>query len=472
MASHARLPSHRWVTSLSWALTLGLSACATSPGPPPADLAVRNVNIVDTRTGQVLNGRTILIRGDRITAITDGSAPELADRQVDGHGTWAIPGLWDSHIHLLQNDAEAALRTAPILLSYGVTHARDMGGSAQALAAFRNAVDPADLPVVIASGPAFWAFELPYGDKTQQRIVGQASDIDAAVAETAAAGADFIKVYAGFQPQPLALLVESARRRGLRVAGHAQPGAPLDEQARLGLSTVEHLDTSTFGGCDVDPDAYFERILAARFGDSGDTLPKIFAAFVADIDRDACVAMFRRASDAGLAITPTLTASFLPPSAARRLAADLPADQREACALYLAAFQEDDAQGEAGYRAAGHALMAIVRESGMPILAGTDSPAFCGTPGSSLAVELGLLGQAGLSPLEVLQSATLTPARQFGFGDRLGVIASGMEADFVLLRQNPMSDASAYTEPVGLFTRGRWRDEAELVQLRERPRSN
>jgi len=457
---------------LAVSLSLSLAGCATYPKSLRADLAVRNVNIVDTRTGQVLADRTILIRGDRIAAIADGSAFLAADRQIDGQGAYAIPGLWDAHIHLLQDDAAGALRTAPMLLSYGITHARDMGSSALALTAFKAGTQSADLPVILASGPPIWAFELPYGDKSQQRIVGDAADIEAAVRETAAAGADLIKIYAGFEPGPMAVLMDAARRQGLRVAGHAQPGAPLDAQARLGLATVEHLETSTFEGCDVDPDAYFERIIAARFRGSGETLAAIFTAFVADIDRDACVAMFRRAADAGLAITPTLTASFLPPATARRLAANLPPEQRETCDLYLAAFRGDDPEGDASYMAAGNALMEIVRASGMPILAGTDSPAFCGTAGASLAVELRLLHQAGLSPLEVLQSATLTPARVFGFGERLGVIEPGMEADFILLRQNPLADVAAYTEPVGLFSRGRWRDGPELLRLRGLRRLN
>lgn len=460
------------ITSLALSLTVGLGACATTPMPLRADLAVRNVHIVDTRTGRVLADRTLLIRGDRIAAIADASALHAAEREVDGQGAFAIPGLWDAHIHLLQDDAALALGTAPVLLSYGVTHARDMGSSARALTAFKAGAQSSDLPVIIASGPPFWAIELPYGDKSQQRIVGDAADIEAAVRETAAAGADLIKIYAGFEPGPMAVLMDAARAQGLRVAGHAQPGAPLDAQARLGLATVEHLETSTFVGCDVDPDAYFERIIAARFRGSGETQPAIFTAFVADIDRDACVAMFRRAADAGLAITPTLMASFLPPTTARRLAADLPPGQRESCDLYLAAFSEADQDGEAAYMAAGNALMEIVHASGMPILAGTDAPAFCGTTGASLAVELELLQLSGLSPLEVLQSATLTPARVFGFGDRLGAIEPGMEADFVLLRQNPLVDVSAYAEPVGLFSRGKWRDQTELMRLRRSGPSN
>lgn len=447
-------------------ITPWLAGCASVAEPLRVDLAVRNVSVVDTRTGAVQRGRTLWVKGDRIAAVTHSTKRHSASVDVDGRGSFAVPGLWDAHVHLLQNNATAAAQAGPQQLGYGITHVRDMGSSTAALVAFKQAPLAATMPEVIASGPAFWAYELPYGDKSQQRIVGNAADIESAVGDVAKSGAAFIKVYAGFQPLKLATLASVARRAGLRIAGHAQPGAPLDTQATLGLSTVEHLETSTFIGCDVDPEAYFERIIAARFRNSGETLPKIMDAFVQDIDRKACTAMLRRAAEAGLAITPTLTASFLPPSTAKRLSAMLPAARREDCALYLTAFRDNDAAEETRYAAARNALMAMVRESGMPILAGTDSPAFCGTAGPSLALELALLREAGLSPLEVLQSATLVPARIFGFEDRLGFIAQAMQADFVLLRANPLADATAYAAPVGVVANGRWHDEAALAKLR------
>lgn len=154
-------------TNVALSLLFSVAAFATPPGKTKADLAVRNVNIVDTRTGQLRTGRTILIQGNRIAGITDGKASVVAERIVDGRGAFAIPGLWDSHVHLLQNDAAAALRTAPVLLSFGITHVRDMGSSTAALRTFRSGEQTTDSPVVIASGPAFWAFALRYPTATR-----------------------------------------------------------------------------------------------------------------------------------------------------------------------------------------------------------------------------------------------------------------------------------------------------------------
>lgn len=450
-------------------LGLTLVGCASAPPGPVADLAIDNVNVIDTRTGEIAASQTILIAGERIRGVVPAGSRSIATRRIDGKGAWAIPGLWDAHIHLLQDDARSALRTAPTLLSYGITHVRDMGSSASALSDYRRGEPAIGGPVVLAGGPTFWAIELPYGDRSQQRIVAPDADMDAEVQQAAALGADFIKVYAGFGPERLEALAHAARRAGLPIAGHAQSDLAIDAQARLGLSTIEHLETSTFVGCGVDPDVYFDRIIAARFSGSGETIPDITADFAGDLNRPTCVAVFERAAATGLAITPTLAASLLPPSLARDLSGSLPPDQREACDAYLRGFGALTTSSETTYMQAGAMLLGMIREAGVPLLAGTDAPAFCGTPGPSLALELKLLGEAGLTPLEVLQSATLNPARALGFSDRLGVIAPGMEAHVLLLDRNPLDGPAAYERPVGLLTQGGWRDERDLDRLRLPP---
>jgi imidazolonepropionase-like amidohydrolase len=112
--------------------------------------------------------------------------------------------------------------------------------------------------------------------------------------------------------------------------------------------------------------------------------------------------------------------------------------------------------------------MKIVRDAGLPVLAGSDTPALCAAAGEGLVLELKLLSESGYSPLEVLRSATLRPSQVLVPASRLGRLATGYEAHVLLLRRDPLRSTSAYVEPVGLWTRGRWRDEAELRLLRTR----
>jgi imidazolonepropionase-like amidohydrolase len=280
------------------------------------------------------------------------------------------------------------------------------------------------------------------------------------------AGVDFIKVYAGFDGSHLTALVAAARVRGLGVAGHAQEGLPLAEQAAMGLVSVEHLDFSTFAECVPDATAYFDRVIAARFRGSGESIPAIMLAFAEAADTPACHDAMRAAAQAGLVLTPTMVAGFLPPERAAAAAATLPAWARDNCVLYRQQFAGLDMAGQAQLLLAGRLMLGILIDAGVPILAGSDSPAFCAAAGAGLHEELALLASAGLPPLAVLQSATLLPGRRFGGAVQPGRIRTDGPADLVLLDGNPLIDLTAYTRPVGLYDGRVWRDADALAALR------
>jgi len=74
------------------------------------------------------------------------------------------------------------------------------------------------------------------------------------------------------------------------------------------------------------------------------------------------------------------------------------------------------------------------------IMAGTDCPIYFLTPGYSLHYELQLLVQAGLTPMEAIEAATINPAKYFGIEDSFGSIEKEKVADLVLLEKNPIED--------------------------------
>ena len=80
-------------------------------------------------------------------------------------------------------------------------------------------------------------------------------------------------------------------------------------------------------------------------------------------------------------------------------------------------------------------LMAFHR-AGLPILAGSDSPNAGTTIGASLHLEMQLLVEAGMSPIDALRAATSAPAKAFGLQDR-GRIAEGLTADLLLVDGKP-----------------------------------
>ncbi len=108
-------------------------------------------------------------------------------------------------------------------------------------------------------------------------------------------------------------------------------------------------------------------------------------------------------------------------------------------------------------------LTGKLHAAGVPLLAGSDAPAPDGVmPGVSLHEELNLLVEAGLSPYEALQTATVNPAIYMEAEQEFGRVAVGLRADLVLLNGNPLEDIGHARSPVGVMKRGRWFSASEL----------
>jgi len=115
-------------------------------------------------------------------------------------------------------------------------------------------------------------------------------------------------------------------------------------------------------------------------------------------------------------------------------------------------------------------MQEVVKElhmSGIPLMVGTDLLAPGVIPGYSVHEEMALWQEAGISPVEILRSATIVPAKFMGVNDRLGTVAEGKTASFVLLRSNPLEDISNADQIESVFLRGRYFSRADLDLLQQ-----
>jgi hypothetical protein len=107
-----------------------------------------------------------------------------------------------------------------------------------------------------------------------------------------------------------------------------------------------------------------------------------------------------------------------------------------------------------------------MRALGIPILAGSDSPAPTVIPGFGLQEELvQLVALAGMTPAEALRAATLGPARFLGLADSLGTVEVGKLADLVLLDADPLADIRNARRIHAVVANGRLLDRAALDRL-------
>jgi hypothetical protein len=110
-------------------------------------------------------------------------------------------------------------------------------------------------------------------------------------------------------------------------------------------------------------------------------------------------------------------------------------------------------------------LIERMHAAGVPIGAGTDTPIFLSVPGFSLHSELELLVQAGLSPLQALEAATLRPAEFFSLQHKMGSIDIGRVADLVLLDRDPLANIANTRSIAAVVTKGQFMTTNDLSAL-------
>ena len=118
-------------------------------------------------------------------------------------------------------------------------------------------------------------------------------------------------------------------------------------------------------------------------------------------------------------------------------------------------------------------MLPLLRDAGIPILAGTDAGYLnsFNYPGQGLHDELQRYVEAGLTPREALASATLTGPAFLGHGGRYGAVAAGKAADILILDADPLKDISATRAIRGVVLKGQWLDRAALDAMLAEARS-
>lgn len=432
--------------------------------------------VVDIYSGY-LQAQDILIQDEQITTVGNPGTvfPPQGAEVVDASGCFAVPGLWDAHIHLTTYP-QLQERLPALLVGHGVTSVRDMGGALDnVLAAHARLNQPGALgPRLWFAGPLINSSPKWGNDKSVE--ADTAEEAFALVDKLVAAGVHFVKPYEMLTPEVFAAVIQRATHHGLRAAGHI-PGRmtiaevldilPNYDIQHLGgqctgmkFDCARHAEqlhqqrNATFDAQRVTVDYGAELMLAVE---------QAVPVALADQDphkRDALIQLF---VEKGTWHTPTLITT-------NRLqdlgfAGD---DERLRGLAYMpGALLDSYQQTNEQYR---YVLeprydfgpwfaetVGLMHTAGVPMLAGTDCPPVLDyAPGLAVHFELQALVQAGLSPLAALQTATLSPARFFAVEDKLGSIATGKLADMVLLKKNPLDDIRNTRQIAAVFCRGQY----------------
>jgi hypothetical protein len=320
------------------------------------------------------------------------------------------------------------------------------------------------------------------------------ADADAAVANLLAKGVDFLKVQAGLSPEAYHAIVRSAAARHATVVGHVPVSIDAFDAIRSGQRSLEHISPALVGDA---------MLLFACSNRSADLLAELraierdrpSATPAATRTREAAlrrqlVATYdpRQAQTLGRALV-TANAAFVPtlvwsnrfrPLHASDDGHETPLEfvptvtrQRwqERRAQYLKAAGPDDFALNADVARTASKAVAAIHAAGARVLAGTDTFDAYVLPGSSLHDEMALLVDAGLTPLQALQSATRDAAAFRGALDREGTIARGKRADLLLLDADPLARITNIARTQAVVKAGRFYSRDDLDRLLDRARA-
>lgn len=404
-------------------------------GPPV--LAVRGTLL--RPGGTAIENAVVVVEGGRIAAAGPAAAVAVpaGAATIGDTGQFIVPGLIDAHVHFFQSgglytrpdviDLRARVpyaleveriragldRTFRRYLRAGITSVVDFGGPAWVFEVREAAVRAAFAPRVAVAGPLLASVARPQLDLGDPPIV-QVTDPAAAramVRGQAAHRPDFVKLWwvvpAGQDAEAWAAVgrsaIEEAHALGLRVAVHATELETARAALRAGADVLVH------SVIDAEVDDDFIRLLRARDVPYVTTLT-VFGGYVRVLNHQV------RLSPAEMELgDPSIAATLVEPF-------DVPQGRYR------------QAIGPAAARNARR-----LRDAGVTVAAGSDAGNIGTLHGAGLHQELELLVEAGFSPAEALDAATVQAARVLHRSD-LGAIEAGRGADLLVVDADPRVD--------------------------------
>ena len=470
------------VLGLAAAMLVASPLLAREAQREPIDVLVRDVTVIDVVDGKRLPHRDLALSGGRIVAITPSTAKPGSDAHkiVDGRGKFAIPGLWDMHVHFGGGEKliEENRALLPLYVAHGITAVRDAAGDISpsvfqwrdAIAAGREAG-----PTIFTSGPkiegkgSIWPGDIE---------IDSEAELDQALDRLVASHVDFIKITDNtLSPALFLKALEKVKARGMTSSAHIPMAVPVAQASAEGLGSIEHIAYAYKAGA---PD---EAGLSRRFASGDLDSQGVWDQVAATFSPESARAAYHRLARNGTAVTPTLNGS--------RVIAYLDQDDhaRDDYLKYIgpglqatyAWRVERAAKDDAAAIARRHqrfetqaAILPLLQDAGITILAGTDA-GFLNSfnyPGVALHDELDLFVRYGLTPLQALQAATINGARFLGREETHGSLAEGKAADLVLLDADPLKDIAAIRRIDTVILRGEVHDrkalDAMLDDVRDR----
>jgi hypothetical protein len=429
-------------------------------------LAFRHVNVIDAAGSPVRPDMTVVVEGQRIVNLGksgDVQIPKSA-KIVDAAGKFLIPGLWDMHVHTIFGDwiPKDENIILPLFVANGVTGVRDMGSDLEAVKQWRSEIAAGKLlgPRMIVAGPMLdgptprFPSSVPVSDSASGRKV---------VDDLKSAGVDFIKIQSLVPRGGYFAAASEANKVGITFVGHVPDAVRASEASSAGQKSIEHF-TGVFEGCSTIEDQLLRghKTLGQNVATFNPERAKTLIALLAKNQTwQVPTLAWERGQwlvdDIDLSQDPLI--KYAPVAWKNRTWPMFKKDILETMDTDPLPVRQRFVQMEL------EMTLAMFR-AGVPFMAGTDTAAGIHIfPGFSLHQELALFVKAGLTPMQALQTATLSPAKFLGTTADMGTVEKGKIADLVLLDANPLEDINNTRKIQAVVLAGRYFSRAQLDEM-------
>jgi imidazolonepropionase-like amidohydrolase len=404
-------------------------------GPVHENMAITGGTLYDVVTGTSIPDAVILInKGVIVKTGKSGSLTiPTGAKVIDAKGKTILPGLWDMHSHFEQAE------WGPAYLAAGVTTVRDCGNEFEYINTIKEAIDsdkgigPNILKAGIIDGKGPKALGIIQADTREEAIK--------AVDRYKENGFIQIKIYSSAKPEIVKVICDEAHRLGLTVTGHIPNGMTLQQGVDSGMNMVNHIQ-------------YVYSIMKRNADKSVDfDDPQSIAAIdfikqhhvVIDPTVGVYELAFRNLKDDITQLEPAFYNLPLPLQALFKNMGEEPEDAIKTKPL-LASLKQ---------------AVKKLNDAGVTIVAGTDM----GFPGNSLARELELYVEAGLTPAQALKTATITPATVMNLDKQTGSVEAGKQADLIIIDGDPLKNIRDIRNVSVVIKGGRVYDPVKLRQM-------
>lgn len=382
--------------------------------------ALVNARLIDGTGKPAIDNAVVVVRDGRIIAAGPRASTPIPSgvATLDVAGNTIAPGLWDMHAHAAQ------IEWLPAYLGAGVTTFRDMGGEQPYLIAMRDTVASGK-----GLGPRVLLAGLVDGDGPGgfgATIAGTPDEGRAVVDRYKAAGFNQMKLYTILKADVVSAITARAHELGMTVTGHVPTSLGLTKAVEAGMDHVAHLPIN---GDPQSPQTRATIDLLAKHKTVIDpTLPW----------------------NELLGHAPETTLESFEPGFAHAPPALL--------ANYRSVKNDTDAATAKRRVHESEVMVKALFDAGVPIVAGTDGA----LPGYSVLRSIEMYVEAGLTPMQAIESATRVPAESMGLGKDSGTIEAGKRADLIVLTADPLANISNIRKLRFVIANGRVMEPAKL----------